>query len=59
MFVQQRSIAVYFSMSRYDRVLKKSQAGGWEQVFGDLEQTRQDCDQLRGCLEQYGIKSAD
>ena len=58
-FVQEHTIAVYFGISRYDKVMRRDSSGNLKQALDDLGSTKEDCDRLRTCLEQYGINSPE
>ena len=58
-FIPDHTLAVYFGMSHFDKVLKEDADGAWYQVMDDIPEAKRDCDDLRACLEKYNIKSEE
>ena len=52
-FVQDKTLAVYFGMSHFDKVLKKNKEGLLVPDLSDLEAAKKDCLDLMKCLERY------
>ena len=54
-FVQDHTLAVFISFSRFDKVLKKKSDGSFSPAYDDLETAKQDCEDLQECLKKYNI----
>ena len=55
-FVPDHSIAVFFATSKFDKVGKIGKGGDFEQGYTDLTEAKNDCKQLRDCLQKYKIR---
>ena len=52
-FTQTKTLAVYFSTTKFDKVVKKCPNGTYKPVFDDLDAAKQDCVDLEKCLRRY------
>ena len=54
-FVQQKTIAMYFGMSHYDRVLKVNSEGVAVPAIHNNNHAKTNCDDFKRCLKNYGV----
>ena len=58
-FEPDRVFKIFFSMKKYDQVIKKTKSGKFSQFLEDLPNSQQICADFNDCFKMYNIRNCD